>query len=177
MDGKIILNLATSLDGYIADENGGYDWIVGDGNSTLNTKDKYEFNKFLEDIDIVVMGKNCYNQGLHKDFKDKDVYIATSQEIDDYDNYTFISGNICKTISELRSEGKNIFLFGGGIMIDSFLKEDIIDEYIIGIIPTILGKGRKLFLENNPKIDLSLKSYFVEEGILIMKYSKRSKED
>ncbi len=177
MDGKIILNLAISLDGYIADENGGYEWIVGDGNSTLNTKDKHEFDKFLETIDVVVMGKNCYNQDFHKDFKNKDVYIATSQEIEDYDNYKFICGDICKTISELKGKGKNIFLFGGGIMIDSFLKEDIIDEYIIGIIPTILGKGRKLFLENNPKIDLSLNAYYVEEGIIIMKYSKRNKEN
>ena len=38
MNGKIILNLAVSLDGYIADKDGGYDWIVGDGNSTLNTE-------------------------------------------------------------------------------------------------------------------------------------------
>lgn len=173
MNGKIILNLAVSLDGYIADENGGYDWIVGDGNSTLNTKEKYEFDKFLEDIDVVVMGRNCYDEGFHKDFKEKHVYIATSQKIENYDNYNFISGDICKAISELREEGKNIFLFGGGVMIDSFLKEDIIDEYIIGIIPTILGKGRKLFLEDNPKIDLSLESYAVEDGIVIMKYSKR----
>ena len=175
MEGKIILNLAISLDGYIADEDGGFDWIAGDGNSTLNTKEKYEYEKFLEDIDVVIMGKNCYDQGFHNDFKEKDVYIATSQEIENYDNYNFINGDICKTISELRRKGKNIFLFGGGVMIDSFLKDDIIDEYIIGIIPTILGKGRKLFLENNPKIDLSLQSYYVEDGIVIMKYSKRSK--
>ncbi|MDV4150683.1 dihydrofolate reductase family protein [Clostridium sp. AL.422] len=177
MKGKIILNLAISLDGYIADENGGYEWIVGDGNSTLNTEEKNEFDKFLEEIDVVVMGRNCYDQGFHKDFKEKDVYIATSQEMENYDNYNFISGDICKTISELRNKGKNIFLFGGGIMIDSFIKNDIIDEYIIGIIPTILGKGRKLFLEDNPKIDLSLKSYIVEDGIVIMKYSKRINED
>lgn len=60
-------------------------------------------------------------------------------------------------------------------MIDSFVKADIIDEYIIGIIPIILGKGRKLFLENNPKIDLNLQEYSVEDGIIVMKYSKRNK--
>ena len=75
----------------------------------------------------------------------------------------------------LRNEGKNIFLFGGGVLVDHFLKADIIDEYIIGIIPTILGKGRPLFLGNNPKIDLSLQYYTVEDGIVIMKYSKREK--
>ena len=71
MNGKIILNLAISLDGYIADENGGFDWIIGDGNNTLNTDEKWDYDKFLEDIDVVVMGKNCYVQGFHKDFVEK----------------------------------------------------------------------------------------------------------
>lgn len=175
MNGKIILNLAISLDGYIADENGGYDWIVGDGNATLSTENKIDFAKFLEDIDVVVMGRNCYNQNFHNDYKEKDVYISTSDDIDDYENYHFISGDICKSISDLKAEGKNIFLFGGGKMIDHFVKADIIDEYIIGIIPTILGKGRRLFLENNPKIDLKLDDYSVEEGIIVIRYSKRNK--
>ncbi|MDU4586759.1 dihydrofolate reductase family protein [Clostridium sp.] len=175
MNGKIILNLSISLDGYIADKNGGFDWIVGDGHSTLNTENKWDYDKFLENIDVVVMGRNCYDQNFHNDYKNKDVYITTSKNIADYENYHFISGNICKTINDLKNEGKNIFLFGGGRMIDDFIKADIIDEYIIGIIPTILGSGRKLFLENNPKIDLNLQYYSVENGIVVMKYSKRNK--
>ena len=71
MDGKIILNLAISLDGYISDENGGYDWIVGDGNSELNTENKSDFAKFLEGIDVVVMGRNCYDQNFHNEYKEK----------------------------------------------------------------------------------------------------------
>lgn len=175
MSGKIILNLAISLDGYIADENGGYDWIVGDGNSTLNTENKWDYNKFLAEIDVVVMGRNCYDQNMHKDFQGKEVYIASSEKIDNYENYHFISGNICEIISKLKNEGKSIFLFGGGGLVDNFVKADIIDEYVIGIIPTILGKGRKLFFENNPKIDLTLEYYSVEDGVIVMKYSKRNK--
>ncbi len=175
MDGKIILNLAISLDGYIADEDGGFHWITGDGNSTLNTEEKWDYGKFLEEIDIIVMGKNCYDQGFHKDFSEKGVYIATSKEMENYENYHFIKGDIVSIVSDLRNQGKNIFLFGGGVLIDHFVKANVIDEYVIGIIPTILGKGRKLFLENNPKIDLELQSYSVEEGVVVMKYSKRKK--
>lgn len=174
MSGKIILNLAISLDGYISDEKGGYEWIVGDGSSALDTEDKWDYNKFLEDIDVVVMGKNCYDQGFHKDFKGRDVYIATSKEIDDYENYYFIKDNIVNRIIDVRNQGKNIFLFGGGILIDSFLKAKVIDEYIVGIIPTILGKGRRLFLEDNPKIDLELKCYSVDNGLVVMKYAIRN---
>ncbi|MEG1480838.1 dihydrofolate reductase family protein, partial [Clostridium sp.] len=48
MKSKIILNLAMSIDGYIASETGGYDWIVGDGNNALNTEKKIDFKDFLE---------------------------------------------------------------------------------------------------------------------------------
>ncbi|WP_054199275.1 dihydrofolate reductase family protein [Clostridium baratii] len=171
---KIILNLAMSIDGYIASEDGGYDWIVGDGDNKLDTKDKWDYTEFLKGIDIVVMGRKCYDQNFHNDFKEKKIYVATSKELDDYDNIHFIKGNICKVVEKEREkEGKDIFLFGGGDLVDNFIKKDIIDEYIIGIIPTILGKGRPLFLGNNPKIDLHLEQYNMENGIVILKYSRK----
>jgi dihydrofolate reductase len=174
MKRKIILNLAISLDGYIASEDGGYDWIVGDGDDSLNTENKFDFNNFLEGIDILVMGKKCYDQNMHNDYKNKKVYVATSQKIEDQDNLHFISGDIIKIIQEEKEkDGKDIYLFGGGGLVDNFIKADIIDEFIVGIIPTILGKGRPLFLENNPTIKLHLDEVFVENGITILKYTKR----
>lgn len=174
MNRKIILNLAISLDGYIASEDGGFDWIVGDGDNRLDTTNQIDYNVFLEDVDVVVMGKNCYDQGFLQDFKDKKVYVATTQKLEDKDNIHFIGGDICKIIEEEKNkEGKNIFLFGGGVLVDAFIKADIVDEYIIGIIPIILGKGRPLFLENNPTIKLHLEEYSVSEGIPILRYTKR----
>ncbi|MGL4106621.1 dihydrofolate reductase family protein [Clostridium sp. LP20] len=174
MNRKIILNLAMSIDGYIASEDGGYEWIVGDGDDKLDTENKWDYDEFLKGIDVVVMGKSCYDQNFHNDFKDKKVYVATSQELEDYDNIHFIKDDLCKVIEEERKkEGKDIFLFGGGVLIDNFIKAEIIDEYIIGIIPTILGKGRPLFLGDNPKIDLHLDQYITDKGIVILRYSKR----
>lgn len=174
MNGKIVLNLAMSLDGYIASEDGSYDWIVGDGDTTLDTPVKYEFNKFVDDIDIVVMGKKCYDQNMHHDYKHKKVYVATSQKGTDEENLQFIGGDITKIIQEKKEkEGKKIYLFGGGVLVDGFIKADLIDEYIIGIIPILLGKGIPLFLNHNPTIQLHLYEYIVENGIVILKYSKR----
>ena len=174
MSRKIILNLAISIDGYIAANDGSFDWIVGDGDNRLDTKNKWDYGKFLEGVDIVVMGKNCYDQNFHNDFKDKKVYVATSKKLQNYDNIHFINEDILKIIEEEKQrDGKDIFLFGGGILIDKFIKEDVIDEYIIGVIPTILGSGRPLFLGNNPKIDLHLEEYFTKNGVMILKYSKR----
>lgn len=178
MNGKIILNLAMSLDGYIASEDGTYDWIVGQEDHTLDTKNKYDFNKFVDEVDIVVMGKKCYDQNMHHEYKHKKVYIATSKEIEDYDNIHFIKGDICEVIAREKDlEGKKIYLYGGGVLVDSFLKADLIDEFIVGIIPVILGKGRPLFLGNNPTITLHLDEFIVEDGITILKYVKAKKKE
>lgn len=171
---KIILNLAMSLDGYIADEAGGYEWIIGDGDATLDTDKKWSHESFLNQIDLVVMGKRCYEQKMHLEFPKKKVYVATSESLSDFDNIHFINGNISEFLKEEKKKsGKDIYLFGGGQTIDALIKSDIIDEYIIGIIPTILGKGRPLFLGNSPMIKLHLEEYYIESGITILKYSKR----
>ena len=66
-----------------------------------------------------------------------------------------------------------IFLFGGGVTLTQFISRNIIDEYIIGIIPVILGKGRRLFVqESDILIKLKLIKYLVDDGILILRYSK-----
>lgn len=174
MKRKIILNLAISIDGYIASEDGAFDWIIGDEDNKLDTENKWDYDKFLNNVDTVVMGKKCYDQNFHNDFNDKKVYVATSQKLKDYNNVHFINDDICKAIEEEKQkEGKDIFLFGGGSLVDNFIKADIIDEYIVGIIPTILGMGRPLFLGGNTKIDVHLDEYIMDKGIAILRYSKR----
>ncbi len=175
MKGKVIMNLAMSIDGYIATEEGDFDWIKGHDTPNLDTKQKHDYQNFLSDIDIVVMGKNSYDLGFAKDYKDKKIYVATNEKIvDEPFNINFIGGNIVDIILEEKYNGKNIFLFGGGLMIDNFIKEDAIDKYIVGLIPIILGKGRKLFLENNPTIKLTLENYIIDNGVVIVEYNKKA---
>ena len=178
MQRKIILNLAISLDGYIADEDGGFDWIVGDGDKNNDTKKQFNFLDFVNGIDIIVMGKTAYEDTPSetiKSFKSKKIYVASEDKLKTkYDNVEFISGDIVNQILKLKEEeGKDIWLFGGAILVDPFIKAGVVDEYIIGIIPIILGKGKSLFLENNPKFELHLDNCTVQEGIVISRYSKR----
>ncbi len=177
MNGKIILNLAMSLDGYIADENGKFDWIKPHNDRTLDTSNKYDYNSFLETIDIVVMGKKCYDQNLHifsNIDSTKTIYVATSKPQINHDNIVFIKDDIVRIIKEEANNGKNIYIYGGGMLVDYFIKENVIDEYIVGIIPTILGNGIKLFYGNNPMINLKLEENIIDNGIVIMRYSKRN---
>ncbi|MBI9013954.1 MAG: dihydrofolate reductase family protein [Clostridiales bacterium] len=171
---KIIMNLAMSLDGYIASETGTFDWIVGDGDNTLNTEDSFDFEEFLSSVDTIVMGRKAFEDCPLELFSKHKVLVATSQLKESYDNVNFINGDLANCLKlEQQKEGKDIYLFGGGGLIDPLIKADIIDEYIIGIIPTILGKGRKLFYDNNPTIKLHLKDYTISGGIVIMTYMKR----
>jgi len=173
---KIIASVAISLDGYLAEVDGGYEWIKGDGEFNLNTTEQWDYNRFLKAIDIVVMGKNCYDQQMHLDFMEQQILVATSKLQGQQDNITFISGDIVSQVVALSNQpGKDIFLFGGGLLIDQFIKADQIDEYIIGIIPVILGKGRPLFMTNNPYMELKLEKYTLDQGIIVLHYTRRQK--
>lgn len=176
---KIILNLAISLDGYICGENGDYEWIKGHGDRENDTKDNFDFESFYNNVDVVVMGSKAYELHVMDDlsfYEGKKIIVATSREFEPRENVEFINGDICRKILDFKKEkGKNIWLYGGAVLTDSFIRENIIDEYILGIIPTILGKGRSLFKGDYPKIELRLNKYTVDEGIAMLQYSKRDK--
>lgn len=173
---KIILNLAMSLDGYISDLDGGFDWIVGHGDKN-DTDEVYDFDAFLQGIDTVVMGsvayEDCILTGLTT-FDNKDILVATSRDFEKRDQVTFVKSDICQKVLDLKKqEGKNIWLFGGAGLTDDFIRNNIVDEYVVAIIPTILGNGRRLFKGDYPKIDLYLKETQISEGIPILTYIKR----
>lgn len=175
---KIILNLAISLDGYICDNDGGFDWIHGDSDKSHDTKEQFDFSEFVDSVDVVVMGRKAYEDipSVSIDmYKGKKVYVATSKKLDSkLEDVEFVSQDVVDLIVDLKKEeGKNIWLYGGAGLTDSFIKADVIDEYVIGIIPTILGEGRRLFLEKNPMLELHLEESTVSEGIVMIRYTRR----
>lgn len=175
MKQKVILSLAMSLDGFIATKSDGFDWIVGDGDKTLNTKNFWDYKKFLETVDTVVMGSRCFEQGFHQDFLSKKVFVSSSKKLKDHENIHFVSGDIVKKIVfDTKVKTKNIFVFGGGGLVHNFLKSDAIDEYYIGIVPVILGDGIPLFSGTTPTIKLHLLKILSENGIVVLKYEKHS---
>lgn len=57
MPRRLVMSLAMSLDGFIADEAGGYDWIKGDESHSLDTPNRWDYEAFLQGVDAVVMGR------------------------------------------------------------------------------------------------------------------------
>ena len=149
---KIILYIASSLDGYIARENGDVDWLPE------NTTSGYD--EFYKTIDTVVMGKKTYEQVLTfgaYPYKDKKSYVFTRNNEQTKDqNIEFVS-DIDKFVKEnISNSGKNIWLVGGAEIISSFLNRGFVDEIILSIIPVVLGKGITLFKNTQNEVKLEL---------------------
>ncbi|MGX8796228.1 dihydrofolate reductase family protein [Fusibacter sp. JL298sf-3] len=174
--GKIVLNLAMSLDGYIADPDGGFDWIKGEDGKGLTSGEPYDFEAFLASVGTIVMGAKAYEDcpaEAFETFKDKAIVVATSRPLTGGDNVTFVNGAICEHVVALQEASEAaIWIYGGGGLADAFIKADVIDTYIVGVIPIILGEGRPLFLGGTPTLPLHLVSQAVSDGIVLMTYNR-----
>ncbi|MEG4454540.1 dihydrofolate reductase family protein [Microcoleus sp. N9_A1] len=139
---KIVLFIASSLDGYIARSNGDIDWLFTDQN--------YGYNKFLDSIDTVLMGRKTYEQVLtfgEYPYQEKKSYVFTK-------NLDFQGTSDVEVVTDLESfvndlrllEGKNIWLVGGALLIRDFLNQNFVNEVILSVHPLILGEGIPLFV-------------------------------
>lgn len=158
---KIILYIAMSLDGYIAGENGEIDWL--DKFNDEKVMEKIE--KFYERIDTIIMGKATYLKLVNDIAKDNWPYpgkrcLVLTSDLTLKDERIEVIHDFKRSYMESLRElgGKDIWLMGGGKTIETFLEEDYIDEYIITVTPTILGKGIPLFRGEGKQIDLLLKN-------------------
>jgi len=148
---RILVYIATSLDGFVAREDGSIDWLPEDSESS--------YDAFYDSIDTVIMGKTTYDQVLtfgEYPYKDKKSFVFTRTSKNNDDNVEFVS-DIEKFVKDnFPGAGKNIWLVGGAKIIASFLKIGIVDEIITTIIPVLLGKGIPLFqnIENETKLEL-----------------------
>ncbi len=157
---KLILYIATSLDGYIAREDGNIDWlsIVEDKN------EDYGYKKFLSSIDTVIMGRKTYDMVLsfgEFPYPDKKCFVVTRTERPPDRWVNFWSKDVSELLSTIRrKDGLNIWLVGRGELIHEFIHEfstkNLIDEYIVSIIPIILGSGIPLFRSGEPEVRLGL---------------------
>lgn len=173
--GVISVRLAMSLDGYIADHDGGYDWIVPVPSPMLDTAHQLPFDDFLADIDIVVMGRHCYEQGQSQDYLGlgKQVIVAASTPPASAPEGVQFCDDVVNTVTAAREQGYRCFVFGGGVLVHSFLAADAVDRLTIGIVPVLLGGGRPLFPGGHPTINLRLIDYTVRDGKVRLVYQRR----
>lgn len=173
---KVVLYIAMSLDGYIADSYGKVDWISGHGHEeNIDT-----YSVFIKDVDTVIMGWNTYHQVTTElspnnwVYKELKTYVITHKQLPPTDNIIFTQDNPSHMINKLKKQsGKSIWICGGASIIHPLIKDGLIDEYYISIIPTILGSGIRLFMEIPNEIKLKLVHSQVYNGITELIYTCR----
>jgi dihydrofolate reductase len=138
---SLVLNLAVSLDGYIAGPNGEYDWCFTDAD--------YGMTDFLKSVDTTVMGGKSYRLLLEAGapYPEFTNYVfSRTEKTSPHPNVVLVSDDIPTFVNSLkRKKGKNIWLFGGSEIIQPLMQENIVDELILSIHPIILGGGLPLF--------------------------------
>jgi len=152
---KLILFIATSLDGYIAGPDGEIDWLFSDQD--------YGYSAFYSTIDTVVMGRKTYDVSLsfaEYPYPGKQAFVFSRTRAGERDDHaTFVSGDIPGFVRTLKSQpGRRIWLIGGGAIIRPLLQDDLIDEFRIFVHPIVLGAGIPLF-----PLPLSMKTLHFRE--------------
>ncbi len=174
---NIVLFIAMSLDGYIADTNGSVDWLMGQDSAAENN-DSYA--AFGQTIDTVIMGHTTYQQVTTELSPEKWVYenlqsyIITHRQYPSKPSIRFMSVNPCTLVKDLKKKnGKDIWICGGASIIRQLMRENLIDRYHISVIPTILGGGIPLFGTVPSEIKLRLVSAASSNSITELVYEKK----
>ena len=140
--GKIVCNLATSVDGFIADENGGVDWL-----NDFQAED-YGIINFFEQCGTAIMGSKTYEQALSFNswFGKMEGVVFTSRKLPPFNDekINFFSGDPRPVVEQLHKKEKDSWLVGGGQLITSFIDLHLLDELIITMVPRLLGRGLAL---------------------------------
>ena len=172
----ITMTLAMSLDGYIARRDGSFDWIAGDGAHHADTPQRWDIVAFFAGVNIVVMGRNSYAQGFHRDYADKQVIVLTTTPQPAHDHVVFMAP--AQVLAYLHTQAEqgypNVYLFGGSRVIAHFIDADAIDDYYVGIVPVLLGDGIPLFGQYMKTTQLTLHQTFVDDGIVVLHYRRRN---
>jgi dihydrofolate reductase len=159
------------------------DGIIAKPNDDLSFLDKmhiegedYGYNSFEKSMDVIIMGKKTYDWVCkvvgHFPHKQR-TYVITRTPKERIDNVQFYTGDITTLVHETEKDS-TIFCDGGAEIVNLMLKNYLIDEIILSIVPVLLGEGVRLFQETLVEQELQLissKSY--ESGLVQLTYQKK----
>ena len=172
--------IARSLDGYIADRNGGLDWLSATPNPE-NLDLGYE--KFLKNVDALLMGRITFETVCAFDCEwpyHIPVFVI-SKTLDtvpeEYkDKAEIVKGSVSEIVELIHQKGYTRLYIDGGATVQSFLKEDLIDELIITTIPVLLGGGTPLFTELPEEMEFEHLESTVYLNALVQDFYRRKRK-
>lgn len=168
----IIYQVAVSMDGYIADVDGGVDWLP-EGDT-----DDYGYAEFYAGVVALVMGRRTYDQAIGFDqwlFTGKPIYVFTSNP-PDYNPHDvrFVQSDPADFVRDVASQYDGmVWLLGGANLAEQFRRDGLIDEYMLHVMPTILGRGVPLFGGDAPHTALELiATRAFDDGVVMLHYRR-----
>ena len=174
--GKVVLYISLSLDGYIADMDGGVDWLGGEDAAYQGD---YGYAAFWDSVEAVVMGGRTYRQvrrALSPEiwpYAGKPVYVLTHYpEENAPTGVHFLQGNAAELARRLREAVDGaVWICGGADVAEQCLPE--IEEFRLSVMPVLLGAGIPLFRAGRSRQDLHFVSCRQENGVVELTYRKQ----
>ncbi len=145
MKRRIILYIAQTLDGYIATKDQNIDFL----NDYGQDNEDYGYQKFMSHVDTVIMGRKTFDfvqsfDGPYPHQNEMTYVLSRHTHHRDQPKIKFVK-SVDEILSDLKDEGKDIFLIGGAEIIKLFMDRNLIDEIHLTMIPKTIGDGIRLF--------------------------------
>jgi dihydrofolate reductase len=166
---EVIYYVAMSLDGYIAAADGGVEWLEP------YTED-HGYQAFYDSIDALLMGSRTYEQVLTFGawpYPGVPCWVFSQRPLSASRDDVFVTDKTPEDVlAELEAQDmRRVWLVGGAGLASSFRDAGLITEYVISVIPNILGDGIPLFSAAGPMETLRLvESVPFEDGIVQLRY-------
>src|SRR5574344_2829369 len=171
---KVVIYIAMSLDGYIADKNGSVGWLAGDGSDKDNPG---SYPGFFNTVDDVVLGYTTYHQIVTElapnnwSYAGRQTYVLTHRTLPNQPGITFVSEDVNVLLPRLKQGlGKTIWICGGADLVSQVLEARLADEITVSVMPILLGDGIKLFTPKDIGQKLKLISTQSFNGIVDLTY-------
>ncbi len=145
--------LATSLDGFIAREDGRVDWLGP------FEKEEHGYQAFLDSVDVLVVGRNTYEVVLGMDdwpYAGKRCVVLSRRAAPSRHGEEFLAGSPAEVAASLARTGARRAYVDGGAVVSSFLAAGLLDDLTVSIVPVVLGRGIRLFQGDLDEIPLRL---------------------
>jgi dihydrofolate reductase len=171
---KIIVSIAISTDGFIARPDGDVRWL-----DRPRPKGNYGMGEFFKTIDTILWGRKTYDKGIEMGMKTagfgpeiRNCVFSRQSQKSLIRGFEWTSEPVKSFAQRLRAQpGKNVWMMGGGGIIASFLDEGEIDEFIIRVIPILIGEGIPLVQPRHRSIPLRLlASKAFPDGVVQLNY-------
>ena len=173
--GKTVLYLGISLDGYLADRQGGVGWLEGQRPSGSD----YGYQDFYSRVGLVVMGYNTYRQVKEELSPGAWPYdgvlclVCTHRPLQDPGVET-VSGPPEQWLPAWKERVQgDVWICGGASLAGQLMEQGLIDEYALTVCPVLLGEGIPLFGPGRPTALLDLAECRTENGMVLLRYVPR----